>query len=61
MKRFNLKEGSTWAGLGVMLMTLAGVLTSVGQPHLAAIATGIAGICGGVAGVIPDKSVPSIK
>lgn len=47
MKKSRWKEPSTWAGLAAIFGSLAGVTVAV--PHAAAILTGMAGVCGGVA------------
>ncbi len=61
MKHFNPKEGSTWAGLGIILMSLSTLLASTPLAPYAPILAGIATICGGVSGVIPDKKLPTVK
>jgi len=61
MKKFNFKEAGTWAGLGVVLGTVAGTLNQFGMVQPAAVVAALAAVCGAVAGYLPENKVNGIK
>jgi len=61
MKKYNFKEASTWAGIGIMLVSGGGFLAQIGFIKAAAIITGLGTLAGGIAGYIPDSKTNVIK
>lgn len=53
-KKFNPKEASTWAGVGVTLGTLAGTLAQTGFVKPASVLAALSAIAGAVAAWMPD-------
>lgn len=54
MKKFNLKEPSTYAGAGIQAGVIAGVATQMGYPQAGLIFASIASILAAIAGFMPE-------
>lgn len=61
MTKFNVKEASTWAGIGLVLTNFAGMLATSGMIKPAAVVAALGALFGAVSGYIPDNKTTVIK